>query len=77
MGDAADSEGESKDVAEEIDDLTAEQAVAADTVMLLDLGESEALAEDIAAQSGGGDTVVDRRPAPASEPETDEEPPAP
>jgi hypothetical protein len=54
-------------------DLTAEQIVAADTPMLLDLGGSEALAEGIAAQSGGGDTVVDRRP----EPETDETPPEP
>ena len=78
MADAAEtaeSEGESK--AEEVADLTAEQAVAADMVMLLDLGESEVLAESIAAQSGGGDTVVDRRPSPDSEPETDEEAPAP
>ena len=74
MGDAADRE--SKSSSEEVADLTAEQMVAADTAMLLDLGESEALAEGIAAQSGGGDTVVDRRPSPDAEPETDEEPPA-
>jgi len=74
MGDTAEPESESK--AEEVGDLTAEQIVAADTAMLLDLGESEALAEGIAAQSGGGDTVVDRRPSPDSEPETDQEPPA-
>jgi hypothetical protein len=74
MGDTAESESESQ--AEEVADLTAEQIVAADTAMLLDLGESEALAEGIAAQSGGGDTVVDRRPSPDAEPETDQEPPA-
>ena len=76
MGDTAESESESESKAEEVADLTAEQAVAADMAMLLDLGESEALAEDIAAQSGGGDTVVDRRPSPDAEPETGQEPPA-
>ena len=76
MGDKVDSEGETADAAGEVADLTAEQIVAADTAMLLDLGGSEALAEGIAAQSGGGDTVVDRRPSPDSEPETDQEPPA-
>ena len=41
--------------------LTAEQIVAADTAMLLDLGGAEELAEMIATQTlGGGDTVADR-----------------
>lgn len=73
MGDEVDSQGETADVAEDVGDLTAEQVVAADTAMRLDLGESEVLAEGIAAQSGGGDTVVDRRP----KPQTDETPPEP
>ena len=77
MGDKVDPQGETADLPEDVAELTAEQVVAADTAMLLDLGESEALAERIAAQSGGGDTVVDRRPASDAEPETDEEPPAP
>jgi hypothetical protein len=48
-------------------DLTAEQIVAADTAMLLDLGGAEELAELIATQTlGAGDTVADRTsPAPA------------
>jgi hypothetical protein len=47
-------------VAETID-LTAEQIVAADTAMLLDLGGAEELAELIATQTlGVGDTVADR-----------------
>ena len=42
-------------------DLTAEQIVAADTAMLLDLGGAEELAEMIATQTlGAGDTVADR-----------------
>jgi hypothetical protein len=42
-------------------DLTAEQIVAADTAMLLDLGRAEELAEMIASQTrGAGDTVADR-----------------
>ena len=42
-------------------DLTAEQIVAADTAMLLDLGGAEELAELIATQTlGVGDTVADR-----------------
>jgi len=41
--------------------LTAEQIVAADTAMLLDLGGAEELAEMIATQTlGAGDTVADR-----------------
>ena len=41
--------------------LTAEQIVAADTAMLLDLGGAEELADMIAAQTlSGGDTVADR-----------------
>ena len=41
--------------------LTAEQIVAADTAMLLDLGRAEELAEMIASQTRGtGDTVADR-----------------
>ena len=40
---------------------TAEQIVAADTAMLLDLGGAEELADMIAAQTlSGGDTVADR-----------------
>ena len=80
MGDEIDSERETGASADEGDELTAEQAVAADTAMLLDLGGSEALAEGIAAQSGGGDTVVDRRlplePQAESEPETDDDGPS-
>jgi hypothetical protein len=46
--------------AEDIE-LTAEQIVAADTAMLLDLGRAEELAELIATQTlGVGDTVADR-----------------
>jgi hypothetical protein len=46
--------------AEDIE-LTAEQIVAADTAMLLDLGGAEELAELIATQTlGVGDTVADR-----------------
>ena len=42
-------------------ELTAEQIVAADTAMLLDLGGAEELAEMIATQTlGAGDTVADR-----------------
>lgn len=42
-------------------ELTAEQNVAADTAMLLDLGGAEELAEKIATQTlGVGDTVADR-----------------
>lgn len=42
-------------------ELTAEQIVAADTAMLLDLGGAEALADMIATQTlGAGDTVADR-----------------
>ena len=42
-------------------DLTAEQIVAADTAMLLDLGRAEELADMIATQAlAGGDTVADR-----------------
>ena len=49
--------------AEDIE-LTAEQIVAADTAMLLDLGEAEKLAELIATQTlGVGDTVADRKPS--------------
>jgi hypothetical protein len=45
--------------------LTAEQIVAADMAMLLDLGGAEELAETIATQSlGGGDTVADRKMSP-------------
>jgi len=41
--------------------LTAEQIVAADTAMLLDLGGAEELADMIATQTlSGGDTVADR-----------------
>ena len=72
VGDEVNSEGEPNVDAEEVVDLTAEQVVAADTAMLLDLGGAEALASGIAAQSVGGDTVVDRRPAPDSESEADE-----
>jgi len=47
--------------AEDIE-LTAEQIVAADTAMLLDLGRAEELAELIATQTlGVGDTVADRK----------------
>jgi hypothetical protein len=50
------------DLTDETIDLTAEQIVAADTAMLLDLGRAEEVADLIAAQSlGGGDTVADRR----------------
>jgi hypothetical protein len=46
--------------AEDIE-LNAEQIVAADTAMLLDLGRAEELAELIATQTlGVGDTVADR-----------------
>ena len=42
-------------------ELTAEQIVAADTAMLLDLGGAEELAEMIATPTlGAGDTVADR-----------------
>jgi hypothetical protein len=42
-------------------DLTAEQIVAADTAMLLDLGRAEELADMIATQTlAVGDTVADR-----------------
>jgi hypothetical protein len=42
-------------------ELTAEQIVAADTAMLLDLGGAEELAQMIATQTlGAGDTVADR-----------------
>jgi hypothetical protein len=44
--------------------LTAEQIVAADTAMLLDLGGAEELAETIAQSLGGGDTVADRKSSP-------------
>ena len=55
-------------------DLTAEQAVAADMAMLLDLGAAEELADLIAAQSlGRGDTVADR----GSEKDEQEEPQQP
>jgi hypothetical protein len=66
--DEIDLTDETVDLTAEIVDLTAEQMVAVDTAMLLDLGEAEALADRIAAQSlGGGDTVADRRPAPDAE----------
>ena len=77
MGDEGGSEAEAANGDEEIKDLTAEQMVDADTAMLLDLGESESLADDIAAQSAGGDTVVDRRLDPAWDPETEETTPEP
>lgn len=59
--DEVDLTDETVDLTAESVDLTAEQMVAADTAMLLDLGEAEALAERIAAQSlGVGDVVADR-----------------
>jgi hypothetical protein len=49
------------DPAAENIDLSAEQIVAADTAMLLDLGGAEELADLIATQAlGVGDTVADR-----------------
>lgn len=55
----------------EIIDLTAEQIVAADTAMLLDLGRAEELAELIATQTlGVGDTVADRTSCLDVEPNT-------
>jgi hypothetical protein len=59
------------DPAAETIDLTAEQIVAADTAMLLDLGRAEELAEMIAAQAlGAGDTVADRAASLDTEPDT-------
>ncbi len=53
------------DLTDETIDLTAEQIVAADTAMLLDLGRAEEVADLIAAQSlGVGDTVADRTSPP-------------
>ena len=49
------------DLGDELVDLTAEQIVAADTAMLLDLGRAEEVADAIAIQSlGSPDTVSDR-----------------
>jgi hypothetical protein len=52
------------DPAAENIDLSAEQIVAADTAMLLDLGGAEEIADLIATQAVGvGDTVADRTSA--------------
>jgi hypothetical protein len=76
MGDEVDSEYQTATAGDEVAELTAEQTVAADTAMLLDLGESEKLAEGIAARSRGGDTVIDRRLPPERDAETEDMPPA-
>jgi len=69
--DEVDLTDETVDLTAESLELTAEQMVAADTAMLLDLGEAEALADRIAAQSlRCGDGVSDRKPDQAASPPT-------